>query len=202
MNKKTLNAQAEDKKAIDKRLIEVIKPLRTAKWQGDYSWDRIERALIDLGNDYEGLDMNPDFQRGHVWTPEQQVHFIENCLKGVVTSAGYLIQMNCPEWSYSTEQAKTDLPRGLQCIDGLQRYTAITEFVKGRIKPFGLSADDLIGTSFSHKRFYVKLAIHDFTRRADLLDYYLSINAGGTPHSKEELERVRQLLNEASNNKE
>ncbi|MEN1450680.1 hypothetical protein, partial [Pseudomonas aeruginosa] len=46
-------------------------------------------------------------------------------------------------------------------------------------------------------RIHMKIAIHDFTRRADLLDNYLSINAGGTPHSADEIERVRGLLAQA-----
>jgi hypothetical protein len=31
-------------------------------------------------------------------------------------------------------------------------------------------------------------------KRADVLRYYLSMNAGGTPHSEAEIERVRGLL--------
>lgn len=40
----------------------------------------------------------------------------------------------------------------------------------------------------------MKVAIHDFTKRAELLENYLSINAGGTPHSAEEIARVRAML--------
>ena len=32
------------------------------------------------------LQLNPDFQRGHVWSEEQQVSFIEYLLKGVSSS--------------------------------------------------------------------------------------------------------------------
>lgn len=41
------------------------------------------------------------------------------------------------------------------------------------------------------------MAIHTFTRRADLLQHYLDLNTGGTPHSAEEIARVRGLLNRA-----
>ena len=30
----------------------------------------------------EGLQLNPDFQRGHVWTEDQQVKFLEFILRG------------------------------------------------------------------------------------------------------------------------
>jgi len=66
--------------------------------------------------------------------------------------------------------------------------------VKGNVKPFGLTAEQLMGTPFSVKKFYVKIAVHDFTSREQLLTQYLDLNAGGTPHSAEEIERVRGLL--------
>lgn len=184
----------------EKQLHDLIKPLRTARWSVDVSWAHLERTLADLGVDYGGLELVPDFQRGHVWTPAQQCHYLENCLRGVVPVSGLLIQFNSPQWG-DVDVSDTDLPPGLQCVDGLQRYTAITEFVKGNVKPFGLTADQLNGTAFSPKRFYVKIAVHDFTSREQLLAQYLDLNAGGTPHSAEEIARVRALLAEAQQKK-
>jgi len=191
--------------SFEKHLHELIRPLRTARWSADYRWDSLERSLANLGTDYGGLELTPDFQRGHVWTPAQQVHFVENCLRGVVPVSGLLIQFNSPQWGEvevpdSDLPSESDLPPGLQCIDGLQRYTAITEFVKGNVKPFGLDAAQLISTPFSPKRLYVKVAIHDFKRREQLLTQYLDLNAGGTPHSAEEIARVRSLLAVAKRN--
>jgi hypothetical protein len=178
----------------------IVRPLRTAKWQADYAWSRAEAALEGLGKDWGGLELVPDFQRGHVWTEAQQVHFLENCMRGVVASSGYLIQFNCPQWNEDADD--TDLPPGLQCVDGLQRLTAVTRFVRGEIKVFGLSAEDLQRTQFSPRSLHLKVAVHDFTKRADLLEHYLSINAGGTPHSSEEIQRVRGLLAIANNKTE
>lgn len=186
---------SRDLPEFEQHLLSIIKPLHAAKWHADYRWDSLEKSLANLGNDYGGLELDPDFQRGHVWTPSQQTHFIENCMRGVVTSSGFLIQFNCADWG--DEDAQTDLPKGLQCVDGLQRYTAVTEFVKGNVKPFGYSAQELLGTQFSPKRIYMKVAIHAYTKRADLLAHYLALNAGGTPHSAEEIERVRGLLAQA-----
>jgi len=178
---------------FEQQLNDIIKPLRTARWSSDYRWDSLERSLAKLGQDYGGLELVPDFQRGHVWTPSQQAFYIENCLRGVVPISGLLLQFNSPSWN-DIDEVETDLPPGLQCVDGLQRYTAITEFVKGNVKPFGLTAEQLMGTPFSVKKFYVKIAVHDFTSREQLLTQYLDLNAGGTPHSAEEIERVRGLL--------
>jgi hypothetical protein len=181
--------------SFEQGLIELIKPLGTAKWQADYRWDKIEGSLEGLGDDYGGLELIPDFQRGHVWSKQQQVHFVENCLRGVVASNGFLIQFNCASWN---ENAKsTDLPPGLQCVDGLQRFTAITAFVKGEVKPFGLSIDDLKGSQFHPSKFYMKVSVHTFASRVDLLSHYLAINSGGTQHSNDEIARVRGLLDQA-----
>ena len=173
-----------------------IRPLQTAKWQADYPWNRLEAAIEEMGEDFGGLELSPDFQRGHVWTPEQQSHFIENCLRGVIASDGYLLQFNCPNFDF--ESSSGDLPAGLQCLDGLQRYTAVVRFVRGEIGAFGYRAEELDRTAFCPRRYRMKVAIHTFQWRVDLLDHYLAINAGGTPHSPEEIARVRQLLVDAA----
>lgn len=172
----------------------LIRPLRTAKYQVDITWSRLEAFLAGWAEDYGGLELNPDFQRGHVWSESQQIHFLENCMRGVVASNGHLLQFNCPSFS---ENAKTDLPAGLQCVDGLQRYTTVTRFVRGEIKAFGLTAAEFANTQFCPKKAYMKVAVHDFTLRTDLLSHYLAINTGGTPHSAEEIARVRLLLEDA-----
>ncbi len=186
---------ARELSEFEQHVLTIVRPLHTAKWQADYRWDSLEKSLANLGNDYGGLELNPDFQRGHVWTAFQQAHYIENCMRGIVASSGFLIQLNCADWG--EPDPESDLPKGLQCVDGLQRYTAVTEFVKGNVKPFGFTAQELSGTQFSPKRIYMKVAIHGFTKRADLLAHYLALNAGGTPHSAEEIERVRGLLAQA-----
>jgi hypothetical protein len=186
---------ARDISEFEQQLVSIIKPLHAAKWSADYRWFDLERATAKLGEDYGGLELNPDFQRGHVWTADQQEHFIANCLRGVVAPSGFLIQFNCADWG--DEDAESDLPKGLQCVDGLQRFTAVTEFAKGNVKPFGFTAQELMGTQFSPKRIYMKVAIHSYTKRVDLLSHYLALNAGGTQHSAEEIERVRGLLAQA-----
>lgn len=176
-----------------KELALIINPLRTASYEVDMEWRWFRRQMNSLGEDYGGLDYTPDFQRGHVWSEQQQTRFIENVLRGVIGSAGFQVQFNCPNWDNFDYEG--DLPRGFQCIDGLQRITAINKFLDGEIKPFGLSASDLDGSSFNPHRsmFRFRVAVHNFERKADLLTHYLDINSGGTPHSKEELDRVAAM---------
>lgn len=176
-------------------LSKIIRPLQTAKYEADVEWRYIQKALEEYAKDYGGMDLTPDFQRGHVWTPRQQQHYIENVLRGVISTSGFIIQLNCPNWEMGDDGYSGDLPRGMQCIDGLQRITAVTQFLAGEVKPFGLAVDDLNGSSFSMKmsRYRFRLAIHNFKTRAQLLQHYLDLNAGGTPHSSDEIERVSKM---------
>ena len=42
------------------------------------------------------LDMDPDFQRAHVWDEEKQIRFVEFILRGGNSSRE--IYFNCPNW--------------------------------------------------------------------------------------------------------
>lgn len=194
MASKTKQQEAEDRakwQANNARLSLIIKPLSTARYECDADWSYVNKHLAGWEQDYGGLELNPDFQRGHVWTKDQQINFIENCLRGVVSSSGFLLQFNCPNWD---DEKPSDLPKGFQCIDGLQRLTAVQEFLKGNVRPFGLTPEDLLFSSFSIKsNFRFRLAVHTFRDKVQLLDHYLAINTGGTPHSKEEIDRVTKL---------
>lgn len=158
---------------------------RPLYWTNNRPTDAIDAHLAEL------------LERGHGWTEAQQKHFIENCLRGVVAGDGLLIQFNCPNFELEGEG---DLPAEVQCLVGLPRFTAIERFSKGEINAFGYYAKHLSRTEFSPKRLYVKVAMHTFRWRADLLDHYLAINSGGTTQSASELERVRELLARSASN--
>lgn len=175
----------------------LVRPLSAARYEVDVSWFHIERQLADLSADY-GLNLVPDFQRGHVWTAGQQQAFIENVMRGVVPTSGLMVAFNCPHWDDSAYQG--ELPREVQCVDGLQRLTAIRAFLAGKVRPFGLGLADLEGTDYDVRRicFRIRMAVHTFQSRAELLQHYLDINAGGTPHSEDEITRVRELHRQAA----
>ncbi|MBK3780236.1 DUF262 domain-containing protein [Paraburkholderia aspalathi] len=176
-----------------------IKPLAQAKYEVDTHWHFVERMLESLGKDYGGIELVPDYQRGHVWTEEQQQHFIENVMRGAVASSGLVIQLNCPNFdSLTTTSPKCDLPNGVQCVDGLQRLTAVRRFMAGEVSVFGMTKDEFRGSEYDPTRmtFRLKFAIFSFERKVELLDHYLALNAGGTPHPKSEIERVKAMRDE------
>lgn len=70
------------------------------------------------------------------------------------------------------------------------------EYVLGNIKPFGLSHEDLECSSYSIRsvQFRFRVEVFEFQTKKELLQHYLDLNTGGTPHSKQEIERVRGML--------
>ena len=68
-------------------------------------------------DDYYQLQLNPDFQRGHVWTEEQQVSYMEFLLRGGKTAR--VIYFNKPSWQSCMPINKYD---DFVCVDGLQSF--------------------------------------------------------------------------------
>lgn len=180
----------------------LIRPLKESAWSADFPWKQFHAWLGDTAKPYGGLDLNPDFQRGHVWTQEQQLRYIEAAFRGLLPPSAKSVQFNCANWN-ARKDHKTDLPGGLQCMDGLQRITAVDAWLAGEFKPFGLSIEDLDDTPWMiskgmNLKFRFHVSIFDYVTRAEVLQHYLDFNAGGTPHSAEEIARVRQMLSEAN----
>lgn len=186
-------------------LYRTIKPMPKSSYSADWPLDsieeslaRIESSVLDAGGSFE---LVPDFQRGHVWSRSQQISFMESLIR---KSTSGRILFNCPGWVDG--YVPGDIPENaFCCIDGLQRLTAIRQFLAGEYKVFagddcdGFSASDLKGTPFDVSRpsYSVQIAIYQFSSRAELLDFYLRLNAGGTPHAADEIARVRALRDAA-----
>lgn len=186
----------------DRELHRLVRPIRSAAYKVDQPLHRIKETLDQLDVDQKslggGLTLNPDFQRGHVWSPEKQVAYIENLLRGWAPT---LIKFNCPSWqAASAKKAAGDLPLAdMVCVDGLQRLTAVLRFMADDLVVFGrLRASDLKGTSFDPARFRLQFEVFELKTRADLLTFYIDLNAGGVVHSDEEIERVRALRDRSS----
>lgn len=173
-----------------KQLVKPVeRPIRTFHCGFGY----LETWLKHENEDVEhGVELNPDFQRGHVWTERQQQYFIECVLRRLVGEDGLTIRLNCPSWR-NTPSVDSDLLDQVVCIDGLQRLTAIRKFIAGDLSPFGLSYEELPQRILLRENTLV-LSMHDFQYRKDLLQFYLDINGGGTVHTDDELNRVRGLL--------
>jgi len=156
---------------------------------GAYRIDVQLRSVPETIRDFKensALDMNPDFQRGHVWTVDQQQAFVVHILRG--GTSGRDIYFNCP--SYGRNAASTE---PMVIVDGKQRITACLDFLDNKFPILG-------GYYFrdfeDRPRVICRLTFHvnDLENRAEILQWYLEMNTGGTVHSEEEISKVKRLL--------
>jgi hypothetical protein len=171
---------------------DVIRPFTE---KGDYEVNiglkYLETTLEDFVNDYN-LELNPDFQRGNVWTEEQQIAYMEFFLKGGQTAR--VIYFNCPYWG-SCKLDKHDMD--MVCVDGLQRLTAIRKFLKGELKVFSYYLNDFEDKNVLLRTAHgLKFNVNNLQTKREVLQWYLDFNTGGTVHSNEEITRVKKMLEE------
>lgn len=180
----------------------IVRPMPAAAYTVDWQLGMLEKTLADIeANMIEArgvFELNPDFQRGHVWTDAQRTSFVEALIRGAITGR---VLFNCPGWSRPSKGVGDIAENTFQCIDGLQRLTAVRRFMAGEVKVFdGMTAAELAGSPFDPRRLTLRLqvGVYEFTSRAELLRFYLDLNTGGSVHAPQEIERVRGLLAQAS----
>lgn len=161
-----------------------------AHYEITVDWSRLERHLSDSKRNGLEIVLEPDYQRGHVWSEAQQIAFVEYGLMGGESSM--TITTNCVGWMASFEGP-------YEVVDGLQRITAVRKFVRNEIQAFGHYycefEDRLRGTvHFNWK-------VCNLATRSEVLQLYLLMNSGGVVHSPEEIARVRALLEEEASEK-
>lgn len=137
----------------------------------------------------EGLILEPDFQRSHVWTKPQQIAYVEFLLRG--GRSGRDLYFNKPSWLQPVPPGEYD---EFVCVDGLQRITAISRFLRSEIPAFGTLYKDYQDKLPVTQT--VRFNVHSLPKKSDVLTWYLEMNEGGTPHTKTELTRVKTMLRE------
>lgn len=95
------------------------------------------------------------------------------------------IYTNCPGWS-------GDYRGPYVLVDGFQRLTAVLRFLHNEIKVFGHNYSEFTGSLPFGVDFIWHVA--ELDQQSDVLRWYINFNAGGTPHSAEEIARVRKML--------
>lgn len=159
----------------------------SGRYQVDYTVVSLVKFISEEIEE-AGLILNPEFQRGHVWTEKQQTAWLEYHLKG--GRSGNIIYLNDPNW-----RTGRPMPGTYVCIDGLQRITACQKFVNNEIKIFGSyfrEYTDNIRTLPAT----VSVNVNDLQTYKEVLQWYIDMNSGGTPHSETEIQRVKDILND------
>jgi hypothetical protein len=150
----------------------------------DIEWGSLE---WHLSKEIEsGLDLDPDFQRGHVWTRDQQSRYVEYILRG--GESGKDLYFNCDDYSKGATGSYV-------IVDGKQRLQAVRSFLRDDVPAFGYPRSQWTGNM---RGLFLRFSwnVASLKTRADVLEWYLNFNSGGSVHTKEELDRVRALLDE------
>lgn len=115
---------------------------------------RVERGLIDL---------QPDFQRGEVWSTAKKQRLIDSIIRGWHVPPIHLVKRDQQGWDV---------------LDGQQRLTAIRDFVRGefaidgRIEPVLPDIQRLHGLKWGRLEVLEQEAVNTFTIRVfELTDY-------------------------------
>lgn len=153
-----------------------------ANWRCNFEWKLLEDHLEGWRKDM-GLDLDPPFQRAHVWSREQQIAYVEYRLREGPSARELLF--NCKTWD-TMDQSPIVL------VDGKQRLTAVLAFLRNEIPAFGHLRRDYVDR-IPHSADFV-FHVNNLRTDREVLIWYLQINAGGTPHTPEELDKVRKML--------
>lgn len=172
-----------DETAKPKLSFSDIPKFPSANYEVSAGWSHLESTL-DLLNEEGQLDLDPDFQRAHVWTREQQIAYVEYILRGGEVAKN--ITFNCAGWPSSASEP-------IVLVDGKQRLEAARAFLRGDLPAFGRKISEYEGKLNSLiARFNFRIC--SLATREEVLQLYLNINAGGTPHAEDEIQRVRDML--------
>jgi hypothetical protein len=162
---------------------------RTSNYHVDVGLPYLASHVLHYIETY-ALDMNPPFQRSHVWNDAQRVAYIEHVLAGGMS--GRDIYVNHSSWHILGK----DVPSVL--VDGKQRLDALLKFVGGELAVFGgyhyNEIDNLRGHVSS-----IRWHVNELPTMDEVIEWYLAINARGTPHTYEELDLARSCMGVAYN---
>lgn len=148
--------------------------------------------MLERWKDTYGLDLDPEFQRGHVWTLAIKVKFLEFLFKGGQVPP---VRFNSPAFGGHTHSKKSDLDETIFIVDGKQRLTACLEFIQGKIAIFdGKFISDFDDPQLLLRKANMTYIVNRLQTKKELYQWYLEMNEGQIAHTDEELDKVRKLI--------
>lgn len=141
-------------------------------------YDKVElgRSNHDVSSKEWSERVTPEFQRkNNKWTKKMKIKFIENLLKGAKT-----------ELMFFRMKEHADA----QIIDGLQRTTAILDFLDGKFKAFGFSCKEFGGRLGAFADHNLIIKIYTFDTWEEVGNFYIDMNENIT-HSKADIQKAK-----------
>ena len=146
--------------------------------------------FTNAGNDENLHDIYkavPDFQRNNdKWTLKMKQGFIRNVIEGYRTTVIL----------YDVVPESTNFGTMHECkiMDGLQRISAIHEFMEGEFTVYGLTYQELLSRKIiTAMSGVIGIKIHTFTSQQEAIRFYIAINENIT-HSDADIDRAKKVL--------
>lgn len=137
-----------------------------------------------------GVDMDPEYQRGYVWTMEDKLFLIDSIFANIDIGKFVFVRVPDEKWH------ETNI--SYEVLDGKQRLNAIIEYYENRYPYKGKYYNDL---SAKDRRTFMEksIASAELTNADQKTVYkcFLMLNRGGRQMDKEHLDKVAALLAKA-----
>ncbi len=159
---------------------------RAANYRVTTEWSYLNETITRWEARQGGLaalNMDPEFQRCHVWTSEQQTAYVEYILRG--GTSGREIYFNCGGWG-------SNYKGPFVIVDGKQRIQAVRQFIAGNVTAFGKLIGEFEGRLPTTA--YFNFNVNDLKTMKEVIQWYLEMNTGGTQHTAEEINKAKNLL--------
>ena len=136
-----------------------------------------------------GIDFNPDYQRGYVWTQEDKELLLDSVFKNIDIGKFALIRLSDAEW--------IERDFGYEILDGKQRLSTLIEFYENKLAYKGKYYNDLSWKDrITFKNHNVSVAEVQSENKKTILKYFLMLNRTGKAMDKSQLDKVENMLNE------
>jgi len=156
---------------------------KNCRYYTSQKWASVEEKIQHLEERNYNFIIDPDFQRPHVWTREQQIAYVEFKLQGGHGSDQ--LYFNCAGFL-------SDYRGPYVLVDGKQRLHAVRCYLKDKFPAFGIKHSKWEGPLPDSCEFIWN--VNDLNTRVEVLQWYIEMNSGGMAHTNEELNSVRKLI--------
>ena len=145
-----------------------------------------ENCIMDIndlllkGKEYDDKFVIPEYQRGLVWSDEQKVNLIKSVMTGVPIGTFVFARQ-----AYDKQTLKKLPTRTYYLLDGQQRLNAIQGFIDDEFAVDGY----FFKMAFINFHNFGSMILNEPTLEQEL-DFYFTLNFGGTAHTKADLEKI------------
>jgi Protein of unknown function DUF262 len=134
---------------------------------------------------HSGVDFNPDYQRGLVWTADQKTALLDSIFNNIEIGKFTFIR-------YPFSEGRKFY---YEILDGKQRLSTICEFYEDRIEWKGMKFTELCAEDARHFLSFpiIQGEVGEITEQ-QIYKLFVKMNTSGTPVSQEHLNRIKALI--------